>query len=48
MDNETLQRIAEALERIANVMENKQKREINEALKAKRDTRRELKAQVKK
>lgn len=48
MDNETLQRIAEALERIANVMENKQKREVNEALKAKRDTRRELKAQVKK
>lgn len=48
MDNETLQRIAEALERIANVMENKQKREVNEALKAKRDTRRELKAQAKK
>ena len=48
MDNETLQRISEALERIANVMENKQKREVNEALKAKRDTRRELKAQAKK
>lgn len=48
MNEETLNRIAAALERIADVMENKQKREVNEALKARRDTRRELKADLKK
>lgn len=36
MNEETLNRIAIALEKIANLMENKEKREINESLKKKR------------
>ena len=39
MDQETLQRIASALEKIATLMENSQKREIHEKRKAVKESR---------
>lgn len=39
MDNESLDRIATALERIAELMENKQRREVNEARRRQRTTK---------
>lgn len=39
MDNESLDRIATALEKIAELMENKQRREVNEARRRQRTTK---------